>query len=108
LLLPILDTTQVFVRRLLRQQNPLSTPGKDHIHHRLLAQGFSQRRTTVTLWVVTLLCNLIAMQVQGVSSLVIGVTAAGTTSLLGFTVWRRLRAVWKEARPAPINPGQAP
>jgi UDP-GlcNAc:undecaprenyl-phosphate GlcNAc-1-phosphate transferase len=108
LLLPILDTTQVFIRRLLRQQNPLSTPGKDHIHHRLLAQGFSQRRTTVTLWAITLVFNLFAMQVQGVNPLVIGVTAAGITSLLGFTVWRRLRAVWKEASQSPISPSQAP
>jgi UDP-GlcNAc:undecaprenyl-phosphate GlcNAc-1-phosphate transferase len=34
LLLPVLDTTQVFVRRLLAGNNPLSTPGKDHLHHR--------------------------------------------------------------------------
>lgn len=108
LLLPILDTTQVFIRRLLRQQNPLSTPGKDHIHHRLLAQGFSQRRTTVTLWAITLGFNLVAMQVQEVNPLVIGVTAVGITSLLGFTVWRRLRAVWKEASQSPISSSQAP
>ncbi len=97
LLLPILDTTQVFVRRILRRQNPMSTPGKDHIHHRLLAQGFSQRRTTLTLWGVTLAANLLAMVVQGLSPLVILVSASGTILLLGFTVWRRLRAAWKES-----------
>ncbi|MCS7058059.1 MAG: undecaprenyl/decaprenyl-phosphate alpha-N-acetylglucosaminyl 1-phosphate transferase [Meiothermus sp.] len=100
LLLPILDTTQVFVQRLLRGQNPMATPGKDHIHHRLLARGFSQRRTTLTLWTITLLFNLLAMRVQGLSPLVIGVTALGTALLLGFTVWRKLRAVWKEAEGA--------
>jgi len=108
LLLPILDTTQVFIRRLLRKQNPLSTPGKDHIHHRLLARGFSQRRTTVILWIATLVLNLVAMWVQGVNPLVIGVTATGIASLLGFTVWRRLRAVWKEAAQVQINPSQIP
>ncbi|WP_084640348.1 MraY family glycosyltransferase [Meiothermus rufus] len=97
LLLPILDTTQVFVRRILRRQNPMSTPGKDHIHHRLLARGFSQRRTTLTLWGVTLAANLLAMAVQGLSPLVILVSASGTTLLLGFTVWRRLSAAWKES-----------
>ncbi len=108
LLLPILDTTQVFIRRLLRKQNPLSTPGKDHIHHQLLARGFSQRRTTVILWIATLVLNLVAMWVQGVNPLVIGVTATGIASLLGFTVWRRLRAVWKEAAQVQINPSQIP
>ena len=108
LLLPILDTTQVFIRRLLRKQNPLSTPGKDHIHHQLLARGFSQRRTTVILWIATLVLNLVAMWVQGVNPLVIGVTATGIASLLGFTVWRRLRAVWKEAAQVKVNPSQIP
>jgi UDP-GlcNAc:undecaprenyl-phosphate GlcNAc-1-phosphate transferase len=108
LLLPILDTTQVFIRRLLRRQNPLSTPGKDHIHHRLLARGLSQRCTTVILWATTLALNLVAMWVQGVSPMVIGVTAAGIASLLGFTVWRRLRAVWKETAQVQINPSQIP
>jgi len=108
LLLPILDTTQVFIRRLLRRQNPLSTPGKDHIHHRLLARGLSQRRTTVILWATTLALNLMAMRVQGLNPLVIGVTAAGIASLLGFTVWRRLRAVWKETSQVQINPSRIP
>ncbi|MDT7919960.1 MAG: MraY family glycosyltransferase [Meiothermus sp.] len=108
LLLPILDTTQVFIRRLLRRQNPLSTPGKDHIHHRLLDRGLSQRCTTVILWATTLALNLVAMWVQGVSPMVIGVTAAGIASLLGFTVWRRLRAVWKEAAQVQVNPSQIP
>ncbi len=97
LLLPILDTAQVFVRRLLKRQNPMATPGKDHIHHRLLARGFSQRRTTVTLWIITLALNLVAMWVQGVGFVVILVTLVGTALLLGFTVWRKLRAVWRES-----------
>jgi UDP-GlcNAc:undecaprenyl-phosphate GlcNAc-1-phosphate transferase len=98
LLLPIFDVTRVFIRRLSRGQNPMSTPGKDHIHHLLLARGFSQRRTTVTLWVITLLLNIVAMAAQRVSWLVIVAAAVGTSALLAFTVWRRLRAVWKETR----------
>lgn len=33
--LPILDTTLVVISRLRRGKNPLTTPGKDHISHRL-------------------------------------------------------------------------
>ena len=33
--LPIFDTSMVFVSRLRRGKNPLTTPGKDHISHRL-------------------------------------------------------------------------
>ncbi|WP_018465046.1 MraY family glycosyltransferase [Calidithermus timidus] len=99
LLLPIFDTARVIVRRLLRRQNPMSTPGKDHIHHILLARGLSQRRTTLVLWVLTLAFNILAMIVQPSVSLAVVVTSAlGTTALLAFTVWRKLRAVWREER----------
>jgi UDP-GlcNAc:undecaprenyl-phosphate GlcNAc-1-phosphate transferase len=91
LLLPVLDTTQVFVRRLMAGKNPLSTPGKDHLHHRLLAWGFSQRRAAVTLWSVTLLANAVAMKLQGMTDAVIYTTMFSIFMLLGFTVWHKMR-----------------
>jgi UDP-GlcNAc:undecaprenyl-phosphate GlcNAc-1-phosphate transferase len=93
LLLPVLDTTQVFVRRLMAGKNPLSTPGKDHLHHRLLALGFSQRRAAVTLWGITLVANWLAMKLQGMTPLVIYMTMGSIVMLLSFTVWQRMRAV---------------
>lgn len=92
LLLPVLDTTQVFVRRLMAGKNPLSTPGKDHLHHRLLAWGFSQRRAALTLWGLTLVCNWLAMKLQGMTPTVIHTTMFGIVVLLAFTVWQRMRA----------------
>ncbi|WP_341530640.1 MraY family glycosyltransferase [Nostoc sp. UHCC 0302] len=91
LLLPVLDTTQVFVRRLLAGNNPLSTPGKDHLHHRLLAWGFSQRHAAFTLWSITLVCNLLAMRIQGMTVVVMLTTASSIIMLLAFTVWQRIR-----------------
>ncbi|MEH2239860.1 MraY family glycosyltransferase [Nostoc sp.] len=91
LLLPVLDTTQVFVRRLLAGNNPLSTPGKDHLHHSLLAWGLSQRHAAFTLWSITLVFNLLAMRIQGMSLAVIVTTASSIIILLGFTVWQRIR-----------------
>ena len=93
LLVPVVDTSQVIVRRLLSGRNPLSTPGKDHLHHRLLAQGFSQRNSAVILWGVTLAADIVAMQMQGTRPMAIVVTAIGITLLLLVTVWQRLRAV---------------
>jgi UDP-GlcNAc:undecaprenyl-phosphate GlcNAc-1-phosphate transferase len=93
LLLPVLDTTQVFIRRLLAGKNPLSTPGKDHLHHRLLALGLSQRRAAVTLWGLTLISNWLAMKLQGgMSPTAIHVTMGGIVLFLSFTVWQRMRA----------------
>ncbi len=53
LALPIFDTTLVFISRLRRGKNPLTTAGKDHISHRL-ARLTGSRREAV------LLCYLIA------------------------------------------------
>lgn len=51
--LPIFDTTLVFISRLRKGQNPLTTPGKDHLSHRL-ARLTGSRREAV------LICYLIA------------------------------------------------
>lgn len=96
-LLPLLDTMQVVLRRLLQRRNPLSSPGKDHLHHRLLAHGLSQRRTTLVLWAVTLVTNLVSMVVQGMSAPVILTTAAGIIILLAFIVWMRSRGLRRAA-----------
>lgn len=98
LLLPVLDTTQVFVLRLISGRNPLSTPGKDHLHHRLLARGFSQRHTALTLWAITLVCNALAMKLQGMTTVAVLVTIGSIIILLSFTVWQRIRAVYQESR----------
>ena len=95
-LVPVVDTSQVIVKRLLSGQNPLSTPGKDHLHHRLLAQGFSQRHSAVILWAITLAGGLIAMRLQpGIRQMAIVFTAVGISLLLILTVWLRLRALVK-------------
>ncbi|BAY25388.1 putative glycosyl transferase [Calothrix sp. NIES-2100] len=93
LLLPVLDTTQVIVRRLMAGKNPMSTPGKDHLHHRLLAWGFSQRRAAYTLWSITLVCNLLAMRMQHLTLLQMVATTMSVILLIGFTILGRLRKV---------------
>lgn len=50
LLVPLFDTTLVFVSRLRRGKNPLTTPGKDHVSHRLVARGWSRREAVMLLY----------------------------------------------------------
>ncbi|NPA90858.1 MAG: undecaprenyl/decaprenyl-phosphate alpha-N-acetylglucosaminyl 1-phosphate transferase [Chloroflexi bacterium] len=49
---PIFDTTLVFISRVRRGQNPLTTPGKDHVSHRLVRMGFSPREAVLILYLV--------------------------------------------------------
>lgn len=91
-LLPLFDTFQVIFRRMVRRQNPLSSPGKDHLHHFLMSRGLSQRRTTVVLWGITLVTNVIAMWLQDMHWPVIVATVVAVIVMLTFVVWRRIRA----------------
>jgi UDP-GlcNAc:undecaprenyl-phosphate GlcNAc-1-phosphate transferase len=109
LLVPLLDTFQVVLRRLVRRENPLSSPGTDHLHHGLLARGLSQTRTTLILWGVTLATNLVAMAVQCMSWLVMIITAASIIVLLALMVWRRRRALKRATlRQATTEPADPP
>ncbi len=92
LFLPLLDTVLVVLRRLLERKNPISSPGTDHIHHRLIARGFSPIRTVIILLGVTLVANIVAMAMQGMPALVIVVTTLGIVLLLALVAWRRRRA----------------
>jgi UDP-GlcNAc:undecaprenyl-phosphate/decaprenyl-phosphate GlcNAc-1-phosphate transferase len=89
LLVPVVDTSQVIVRRMMAGKNPLSTPGKDHLHHRLLSWGLSQGHSAIILWIVTLAANLIAMRMQGTRQMAILMVALSVIALLGLTVWWR-------------------
>ncbi len=47
---PVFDTTLVVVSRLRRGRNPLTTPGKDHVSHRLESLGWSRREVVLLLY----------------------------------------------------------
>lgn len=97
-LIPIGDTIRVILRRLLQRRNPLSSPGRDHLHHRLLERGLSQTRTTLILWGLTLVTNVVAMIVQKMSATVTATTAIAIIIFLTLVVLLRRRAHRKELR----------
>lgn len=100
LLVPILDTTQVIVRRLRRGVNPMSTPGKDHLHHQLLKSGLGPRRSVLVLWIGALVANVLGMVVQGIRPGVIVVTALGIIVLLAAVALPRVREANRQEAPA--------
>ncbi len=110
LFVPLLDTVIVIFRRLLERRNPISSPGTDHIHHRLLARGLSPAHTVVLLLSITMVANIVAMAVQGLSALVIVVTTLAILALLALVAWRRRRAFRRTAArqsavPFGVEPG---
>ena len=50
--LPIFDTTLVIISRTRRRVNPLTTAGKDHLSHRLVNRGFTEREAVLILYLI--------------------------------------------------------
>lgn len=86
--LPIFDTTLVFLSRLRRGRNPLATPGKDHVSHRLVERGLTQREAVLTLYLASGFLGGIAMFIVHAGKLeAYGV--GGAVALMGaYLLWR--------------------
>jgi UDP-GlcNAc:undecaprenyl-phosphate GlcNAc-1-phosphate transferase len=67
--LPIFDTTLIVVSRLRRGLNPLTNPGKDHVSHRLVSLGLSQRQAVVLLYGVCCALGLVGLLIMHASLL---------------------------------------
>lgn len=79
LLLPIIDTTLVTITRRYHGRR-VSQGGRDHTSHRLVALGMSERRATLTLWVIAAASGAVAVAVRNLSMLV----AAGLVAVFVF------------------------
>lgn len=97
--LPLMDTALAFARRVIRGQSPF-TADKDHIHHRLLRLGFSQRSATLFLYGFCIALGLLAFSLTisrgretGIILGVVAITVAVFVRWLGYgamrvTEWR--------------------
>ncbi|MFX3622954.1 MAG: glycosyltransferase family 4 protein [Ectobacillus sp.] len=57
---PVFDTTFAIIRRIVNKK-PISAPDKSHLHHRLLAIGFSHRTTVLLIYAFGIFFSLIAL-----------------------------------------------
>jgi UDP-GlcNAc:undecaprenyl-phosphate GlcNAc-1-phosphate transferase len=86
--LPLLDTSIAFWRRALTGRNPLRGD-LDHVHHRLLRRGWSQRRVVLTLYGVGFLFSSLSVVLVYTNDPRLDwplIGAAGVTAL-GFARW---------------------
>lgn len=90
LALPIFDVTQVTLRRLARGAS-LAKPGRDHVHHRLLARGLSQRRAVLLLWGVSLVLAVVGMALAETPAPIIAGTVAAAVALIWLAAFLRVR-----------------
>jgi UDP-GlcNAc:undecaprenyl-phosphate GlcNAc-1-phosphate transferase len=102
--LPIFDTALVTISRLRRRLNPLSSPGRDHISHRLVAAGMSRREAVLTLYIVSFALGLLAIFVTR-ATVVEGYIGGGAAALVGlFGLWRMERSPFFVPEIADLKP----
>ena len=89
--IPVFDTSLVVLSRLRRGRNPLTSPGQDHVSHRLVAAGMGRREAVLTLYVASFVTGLVAIFVTHASVVegYIGGAFAALVGLLG--LWRMER-----------------
>ena len=73
--LPIFDTTSAILRR-LRNHQPIMSPDRGHLHHRLIDAGFSQKQAVSIIYILCLVLCIAA----------VGLIATGAVSLWVFAM----------------------
>ena len=86
LALPIVDVQLAIVRRVMRRQ-PIFRGDRDHIHHRLLAMGFTPRRAVMILYAVAALYSSLSL-----------LTAFGKGQVLNLLIALALLIAWAGVR----------
>lgn len=84
--LPILDTTLVTLQRLWHGR-PIAQGGRDHLSHRLVALGLSERQAVMMLWLIAALAGGLALLATFVfdllTTVVVGAVLALAVALFG-------------------------
>jgi|YNPNPStandDraft_1061719.scaffolds.fasta_scaffold49630_1 UDP-GlcNAc:undecaprenyl-phosphate GlcNAc-1-phosphate transferase len=110
LALPIFDTTLVVVSRLRRGIPPV-TAGKDHVSHRLVYKGFTQRETVMLLYLVTGMSGMVAQFVIRANALEAYMLGGAVLVIALYAMWwleriplEGAKRVEKEITPRPRSP----
>jgi UDP-GlcNAc:undecaprenyl-phosphate GlcNAc-1-phosphate transferase len=80
--LPILETTISLVRRFISGR-PLFTADREHIHHKLLELGLSQKQAVIVLYGVSAACGLLSLFLLNPNGGTVGIVLF----VLGVGVW---------------------
>ncbi|HNZ49687.1 MAG TPA: MraY family glycosyltransferase [Candidatus Hydrogenedentes bacterium] len=100
---PLLDTVLSFMRRLRRARSGrFFTPDREHLHHRLLALGLSQKQVVLSLYAVALGAGILAVLFDRVTSgyKMIVLAAVGAAAFCAVALLRLFesRQQWKREK----------
>lgn len=82
LAVPIGDTFLAIIRRTIIRGESFATADKDHLHHKILAMGYSVRTTVIILYILAILMGLVAIVVSFIGGFLGNMIALGVLVLL--------------------------
>jgi len=83
----LFDTALVIISRLRRGFNPLTTPGKDHVSHRLVAMGHTRREAVLICYLICAALGILALFITQ-ASLIEGYVVGGAVALSLVGLWK--------------------
>jgi UDP-GlcNAc:undecaprenyl-phosphate GlcNAc-1-phosphate transferase len=86
--LPIFDMTLVVISRMRRNVNPFTTAGKDHVSHRLVEGGNSEREAVLILYLVSGIFGMGALFIMSADVLEGYVLGLATAIVCLIGIWR--------------------
>ncbi len=93
--LPVFDMTLVVISRLRRGKNPLTTPGKDHVSHRIHNQGYTKRETVMMLYLVCAALGIVAIIASVASVAANAIIASALLAFAAYMFWRMEFGPWR-------------
>ena len=100
LFVPLFDTLRVFILRMAAGRSPFS-PDKNHVHHRIMAMGFSQISTVLLLGLLNIVVILFVINFFSLGNLVlIGVLVIFSVLLSVFLGVYQSRAARRQVAPS--------
>jgi len=110
--LPVFDMTLVFVSRIRRGKNPLTTPGKDHTSHRIHDHGYTKREAVMVLYLACGCLGITAV-IASFASVFTNLALAASLVILGLVLlWYMEFGPWKLKTPdqpaTPTPPAVSP
>ena len=79
--IPILDTSVVVIKRLIRGISPFQG-GRDHLSHRLMRLGLSKRQAVISLWLMTFFFGALAFAISNSTY-----EREGLVTICGAIIW---------------------
>jgi len=97
---PITDTVYAMIRRKLNKQ-PITSPDKMHLHHRLLSLGFTHQSTVLTIYTISAVFSFIALMLNYASGM--GMIMLIIATLFGIEILVELIGLFGENRKPILN-----